>query len=354
MARNKVGVPYQNPTRYVGPNTDLIPIIKVSREPTTNDVRFPLGQFWLVGDNPTTGTVGDLWYLCDFVAGVPTWCQVDVGSGGPGVDQLRDQVDATASPDASGNIDIDGTIVGSGNNPSGIPLETVAGTNKIDIQLQLAAARTGAPGDSNDAGVCSFDDTAFSVDADGYVTLAGGAGPAVDTINVDGNTGPGTDPVVPDGSGVIAVAGNTVANATNAQPVFTHSRAANAYNLEVQVATAIAAAPGDKLDAGLSSFDSGEFNVDADGFVQLSSGLKAPMTVNGGSVINIGFTLSTQTLTVHGADGTALSATNPGYVLVQDPANANQMKVFTVTANQAMTNTEMNGNTHGTTASTAW
>lgn len=53
MARNVVGIPYVNPTRYVGPYANLIPIVKVPREPTTSDSRYPLGQFWIVGDNPT-------------------------------------------------------------------------------------------------------------------------------------------------------------------------------------------------------------------------------------------------------------------------------------------------------------
>jgi hypothetical protein len=185
MSRNKVGVPYQNPVRYTGPYRDIIPVIKVSRAPTTSDSRYPLSQFWLVGDNPTTGTVGDLWYLCDFVAGVPQWCQIAVGAGAPGIDFLRDQVNAAAGPDASGNVDIDGLAVANGANPSGIPLESVAGTNKLDLQIQVAAARTGAPADKNDAGLCSFDDTAFAVDAHGYVTLAGGVGPAVDTVGID-------------------------------------------------------------------------------------------------------------------------------------------------------------------------
>lgn len=338
MSRNVVGVPYSNPTRYVGPGTNLIPVTKVARAPTTNDANYPVGQFWLVGDNPSTGTVGDLWYLCYFLAGAPQWCQVAIGAGAPGIDFLRDQVDAQAEPDASGNVDIDGVVVANAANPSGIPVESVAGTNKIDLQVQVAAARTGAPGDTNDAGLCSFDDTAFSVDADGYVTLVGGAGPAVDTINVDTNTGPGTDPVVPDGSGIITVAGNTVANATNTEPVYTHSRAANAYNIEVQVATEIASAPGDKLDAGLASFDSNSFSVDADGFVTLT-GTADPgiawMSSPTGAFRNIGISYSAGTFTVHGYDGTALSASNPAQIVMADDANPGLLKMYEVTANQS-------------------
>ena len=202
MARNKVGVPYENPLRYTGPGTDLIPIIKVSRAPTSLDKNYPLGQFWIVGDSPSTGAVGDLWYLCDYVAGVPSWCQVEVGAGGPGVDTLRDQVDASITPNASGEIDIDGVAVANAANPSGIPLETVANTNTVDVQIQVSADITGAPGDKNDAGICSFDDTAFVVDADGYVTLVGGGvAPPLLTAAADSGT------ATPDGAGILTFSG---------------------------------------------------------------------------------------------------------------------------------------------------
>jgi len=349
MARNMVGVPYENPARYVGPGKDLIPIIKVSRAPTTSDVRFPLGQFWLVGDSPSTGTVGDLWYLCDFVAGVPQWCQIAVGAGSPGIDTITGSGGTPISPDVSGNVDLAASTVANATHAAPLYVnDTVA--NTLTLDLQVAAARTGAPGDKNDVGVCSFDDTAFSVDANGYVTLAGGAGPSIDTINIDANTGPGTNPVVPDGSGEVTVNGNTVANATNAEPVYTHSRAANTYNVEVQVATGIASAPGDKLDAGLASFDSADFTVDADGFVQLAAG----PSVAAGEMHNLAFTHNGTTMTLHSRDGTALSATNVGYIAMPSNATEGQIVLQAITANQTLTIADMNGATFGTDASVAW
>ena len=69
---------------------------------------------------------------------------------------------------------------------------------------------------------------------------------------------------------------------------------------------------------------------------------------------NIAFTESSGTVTMHSADGTALSATNPGYVCLPSNATPGQLILHTITANQVMVNTEMNGNIFGTTASVAW
>jgi len=267
MARNRVGVPFDNPTRYVGPGTDLIPIIKVSRQPTTSDDRYPLGQFWLIGDSPTTGTVGDIWYLKDYVAGVPQWAQFSSGASGTPIETVTGDDAVAVSPDGAGDLGMEGLTVANATNAKPVYLNGDAGNNKQVVEVQVAAARTGAPGDKNDAGLCSFDDTAFAVDADGYVTLAGGPGAAVDSVNVDANTGPGTDPVLPDSNGLLNVAGAAVA--AHSVPVETHSRAANTYNIEVQVAAAVTGAPSNKNAAGLAQFDDTGFTVDADGYVQL-------------------------------------------------------------------------------------
>lgn len=286
--------PFGRGKRQVGDNTTkrVAQSVLVARSPTTADTHDPRtgkpyvkGSFWTVDQSPSTGTEGDLWYLRENTATVATWVKLAPGSGGGAGPLLtvRDQVNATAVPDASGNFDFDGAVVANAANPSGIPLETVVGTNLITHQIQVAAAITGSPADKNDAGICSFDDTAFSVDANGYVTLAGGGGPAIDSIDVDTNTGPGTDPVVPNGSGQIAVTGDTVANATNSKPLATHSRAANAYTIEVQVGTAITGAPGDKNDAGLVSFDDVIFQVDADGYTELNGGAAGDFPVFDGT-----------------------------------------------------------------------
>lgn len=69
---------------------------------------------------------------------------------------------------------------------------------------------------------------------------------------------------------------------------------------------------------------------------------------------NLGFSLSTQTVTVHASDGSALSSSNPGYICMPSNSSPGNLILYTITANQTMTNTEMNGNTFGTTGTTAW
>jgi len=71
------GTQYENPIRYVGPGADLVPIVRVSRQPTTTDKKFPIGQMWIIGNNPSSGSVGDLWYLQKFVSGDAIWREFD-------------------------------------------------------------------------------------------------------------------------------------------------------------------------------------------------------------------------------------------------------------------------------------
>jgi hypothetical protein len=351
MSRNTAGVPYKNPVRYVGPGANLVPVVKQQREPLTTDKLYNLMTIWLVGENPSTGTEGDLWYLAEYEAGDAIWRQFDIGAGGSGIDFLRDQIDTQSGPDGSGNVDIDGLVVANGVNPSTIPLESVAGTNKIVMQLQVGKALPGAPVNKNDAGICSFDDSSFSQDANGYVTLKGGVGPAVDTFDVDFSTAPGTDPVAATGAGLVTVVGNAVDNATNTdKPVATHSRAANALTVEVQVGAAVAATPADNYDAGILSMDSAEFSVDTNGFTNLVNPIPGPV----GTTTNLSFTHAAGTMTLHAADGSALSATNPGYVILQSNATAGEVVVHKITANETLTVSDMNVNLFGTVTALAW
>jgi len=257
------------------------PVVRIAREPLSTDIKDPsTGRyyerptFWQIGRNPSTGTEGDLWYLADITANVADWQKLATSSGEGGtIISLTGDDAAIVFADVDGNIDVQGSTVANATNAKPLYIDGTPASNLIEVELQVAAAVTGAPADNNDAGVCSFDDTAFSVDANGYVTLVGGAGPTVDSVGVDFNTAPGTDPIVPDGTGLITVGGSTVANATNSNaPIATHSRAANAFNIEAQVAAAITGAPGDKFDAGLASFNDTQFTVDADGYVALVGG----------------------------------------------------------------------------------
>lgn len=126
------------------------------------------------------------------------------------------------------------------------------------------------------------------------LTLASGvpswATPTIGTVTsvgVQANDAPGTNPVLPDGGGLITVNGAAVAN--HSVVLETRSRAANTYNVEIQYAASSAAT--DETKSGVAHFDSSDFSVDANGFVSVLgtagfqwsdvSGAFSPLSQNG-------------------------------------------------------------------------
>lgn len=97
--------------------------------------------------------------------------------------------------------------------------------------------------------------------------LAGGS-LGVDSIGVQSSTAPGTNPILPTAGGLVTINGAAVAAA--GIPVQSNSIAANTLQIEVQRASQQAASLA--ANAGLASFDSTMFVVDANGFVQLAGG----------------------------------------------------------------------------------
>lgn len=202
------------------------PVYYMPRPPTTSDQmdrwtnrRYEISSFWIIGKNPVngipvaSGTEGDLYYLCKYESnGDATWCKFDIVPGGSGLDAIRDQVDAVVDVDASGYSDIDGVVVA--NNAITTPFETVKSTSTLNLQMKLSAAITGAPGDSNDAGISSYNDTQFVVDSDGYVSFVGGTDlPSIQTLSDDSDTARG-----PDANGNVEISGGpgvTITGDTN-------------------------------------------------------------------------------------------------------------------------------------------
>lgn len=81
-----------------------------------------------------------------------------------------------------GNIlEILGDTVANGTYAS--PLFTTGSGNTVTANVQVGAAITGAPSDKNDAGLVSFDDTMFTVDANGFVQFIGSSGDDTATAN---------------------------------------------------------------------------------------------------------------------------------------------------------------------------
>jgi hypothetical protein len=94
------------------------------------------------------------------------------------------------------------------------------------------------------------------------------SGTLVHGLTPQAHTAPGTDPVVANGSGLIAVSGAAVAAATI--PVRSDSLAANTLTIEVQRTSTSAAT--NATQQGLASFNSAQFTADASGWVNLIGG----------------------------------------------------------------------------------
>lgn len=329
---NHTGVPPFNPTKYKGPNIFYPLCVTRNREPTGDDFRqpetgalYPFDSFWLVGKDPTTGTQGDLWYLSKIVSSVAYWVKLSTGISGP---LLKVQVDGALAPGinpveptGAGLMRVTGSQVATGTTTDVIRTFSNA-LNEYEIQIQRATTAASTTVGLN--GVSHFNSAHFTVDASGFVSLAGG-GSALDSVTVQSVFAPGVNPVVANAgninlNGTLVAAGNT--------PIQSTSRAANTAAIEVQISQAVAST--NISNNGMAHFDSDDFNVDSDGFVKSKGSQLAP------GVANIGFSYNagTGTFTVHGQDGMALSASNPAFITMQDPAAFGELLTISVTANQ--------------------
>lgn len=98
----------------------------------------------------------------------------------------------------------------------------------------------------------------------------GGTGPFLE-IEVDANTAPGTDPVLPDAGGLLTITGGQVATGViGANVIRTNSLAANTFTIQIQRSTTAASA--NSTLNGVSHYNASQFTVDSDGFVSLSGG----------------------------------------------------------------------------------
>jgi hypothetical protein len=89
------------------------------------------------------------------------------------------------------------------------------------------------------------------------------------SVQVQAATAPGVNPVLPTAGGLYTINGAAVAN--HSVPIETRTRALNTFNIEAQYAASSTTTDGTK--SGLAHFDSASFDVDANGFVQIT-GLK--------------------------------------------------------------------------------
>lgn len=230
----------------------------IARDPVSTDVGFPLAQLWM---NQSTF---DLWYHAqDFTQnGIVSaeWLKISNGTGN--VETITGDDGVVVTPVAD-NINLVGTVVANGTNAKPVFFASGGDPNEdLDVQVTTAAASSNI----NNAGLASFSETDFIVDDNGFVEINGSS--SVSEFTVDAFTFPGTNPVVPNASGNITVTGGQVAAGTTANVIQTDSLAAHTYTIQVQRSKAVASSTVGVN--GVCHFDSADFSVDANGFVEIA------------------------------------------------------------------------------------
>lgn len=123
---------------------------------------------------------------------------VTLKGGGEAIDSIAVQTGTSPiAPTAAGLVTLNGSVVAAGTNPVRTD-GTGANTAAIEVQISQAIAAT----DATKIGLSNYNSAQFSVDANGFVSLAGG-GLAIDSISPNS----GTDPIVPDANGKVSIVG---------------------------------------------------------------------------------------------------------------------------------------------------
>jgi len=219
----KLGVPgfHIDTLSYTDVRLNVLPVVEAPRQPTTNDKKYPLFTFWRTNKN--FSVEGEIWVLTRFESnGDATWVQFS-GAMGSGLTGLKDDADLIAT------ADVDNTV-------------KLTGANNITVTRTSTSVLT--------------------------IGLSGNIPPQQQT-EVDVSTGGGVNPVVPDANGLVTVSGAVVAG--HGSPIETITRAANAWNIEAQIAIAETVPPNSD-NVGFCSFDTAAFTVNSDGWVQLIGG----------------------------------------------------------------------------------
>lgn len=177
-----------SPTKYLGQTYRFAPVYIRQRDPadgtdgtplTSPDIRpkenqgfYPVGSFWV-------NKVDDrLWSCVSF--GIDANSQtcaewILVASSANEIQEVNVQAGTTPIVPLNNAITVNGALVAAGTTPVRTN-GTDANTFAVEVQTTQAIAAT----DSSRVGLAAFDSTDFSVDANGFVTLAGaGAGQTI-------------------------------------------------------------------------------------------------------------------------------------------------------------------------------
>lgn len=386
MARFGIPAQGRDPLSYADYRLAAIPTVDSPRDPTTADTNYPIQTIW------RNSTTFKECILVGFTNGQAQWkCFTDAD----GTILEIETDDGNLVQPLAGKIFALGQTVANATNVK--PLYTNGATaNTVLHQIQLGTTVTPTPANSNEAGIFSVNENQFQVDpVSGMVSLIGSTtlSPILSITTDDGN------PVTPNASGNVDLNGETVANATNATPLFTkRDPTTNDAKIQVQVGAAVAPTPADKNDAGLLSLDSTYHAVDSNGFATLiapttdgqllightANGkpsintltpgagisiqnlpgqiiISAESTPGGGaSVTNLGinYNAGTGVFKVTSADGTALSASNNATATFQSKSSPGYLVTVSIEADQDFIDdngtSEIIGNTFGKTSGVAW
>lgn len=189
---------------------------------------------------------------------------IDLAGGSVGIDSIA--VQAVTAPGVSPVLPTGAGLVTF--NGAAVAAQTIPVQSRSialnSYQLEVQRASSSAATNATQQGIASFNSAHFSVDGNGWVSSLNGL--PISSVDVDGATAPGTDPVLPTALGVMGVGGAQVAAGTVPSAIRTQSIAANSYQIQVQRSSAQAISS--VAQNGVCHFDSAQFTVDANGFVQ--------------------------------------------------------------------------------------
>lgn len=249
----------------IADNVDFRGVSPTSGQVTT-DGQLLIGS--TVAPNIRVGTLTSTGGTLTITPGSGT-INLDLAGGSVGVDSVA--VQATTAPGVSpvlptgaGLMTVNGAAVAAQTIP--IQSRSIA-LNSYQIEAQRASSS--AVTNATQQGLASFNSSQFLVDASGWVSQLNGLSPS--NFPVQAVTGPGVSPVVPSALGALSISGATVA--AGVVPLQSRSIAVNSLQLEVQRASSSAAT--NATQQGVSSYNSAQFSVDANGWVSQVNGLSA-------------------------------------------------------------------------------
>ena len=177
---------YRNPLRYQGQDYSFAPIYRRERDPRTPtnaspDIKpkeqqgyYPISSFWSNSVN------GNLWVLANISNNLAHWILIGSTADNPILNVVGDD-GVEVDPDAGGTLTVNGVVVANTTNAKAVYTKTGgASIENIEVQYSAAIAST----DGTKVGLSAFSNTQFSVDANGFVSLLGGALPAIQKVVV--------------------------------------------------------------------------------------------------------------------------------------------------------------------------